>query len=48
MQIHFIHEMVLVELYSTELKLKQIEKCERIQKKKRFHIFMSARLRKRN
>ena len=36
MQIHFINQMV--ELYSTELMLKIIEKCKRIQTKKCFHI----------
>ena len=30
--------MVLVQLYSTKLMLKSIEKCKRIQIKKRFHI----------
>ena len=48
MQIHLIHEIVFVELYSTELMLKNIEKCKRIQSKKRCHIFVSARLQKRN
>ena len=38
MQIHFIHQMVLIYLYSNELMLKIIEKCKRIQTKKRFHI----------
>ena len=38
MQIHFINQMVLLQLYKTELMLKNIEKCKRIQSKKRFHI----------
>ena len=48
MQIHFIIQMVLVELCSTELMLKNIEKWKRIQTKKRFHISLCARLRKCN
>ena len=48
MQIDFINQMVLVELCNTELMLKSIEKCETVQTKKRFHILVCARLRKRN
>ena len=48
MQIHFIYQMVLIELYSAEVILKNIEKCETVQTKKRFHILVCARLRKRN
>ena len=38
MQIHFNHQMVLIQLYSTDLILKIIEKRIKIQTKKRFHI----------
>ena len=48
MQIHFINQMVLLELFSAELMLKQIEKCKRIQTQKRFHIFVSACLQNRS
>ena len=38
MQIHFINQLVLVQLYCTKLMLKNIEKCKKIQTKKRVHI----------
>ena len=43
-----LYQKVLIELYSAELILKNIEKCKTVQTKKRFHIFVSARLQKRN
>ena len=48
MPIHFINQMVLDELYSIQPMLKSIENCKIIQEKKRFHIFVTVGLGKRN
>ena len=48
MQIYFINQMVLIQHYSIELMHKNIEKRKLIQLKKRFHIFVRVRLRKRS
>lgn len=48
MQSHFIHPMVLVELYSAEPVFKTIKNFKGIQTKKRLLLFVSARLQKYN